>query len=102
MNEVEFRNWLLKNGTNKKVQGDCVARLKRVERELGHCDLDEEYRRDRCQFLLDAFLNMGNNESMKKYPHAKFPIGKYYMSTYRHSIKKYVEFCDEAIAVKQK
>ena len=40
MNEVEFRNWLLKNGTNKKVQGDCVARLKRVERELGHCDLD--------------------------------------------------------------
>ena len=102
MNEIEFRNWLIKNGTNKKVQGDYVARLKRVERELGHCDLDEEYRRDRCAFLLEAFLNMGYNNYMKQFPNAQLPFGKYYMSTYRHSIKKYVEFCDEVISSNKK
>ena len=97
MNEVEFRNWLIKKGTKKKVQSDCVARLKRIERELGHCDLDDEYRRDRCAFILGAFLNMGNNDNMRKFPHANFPIGKYYMSTYRHSLKLYVRFCEEAL-----
>lgn len=37
---------------NKEVQGDCILRLKRIERELGHCDLDEQYRNDRCEFIL--------------------------------------------------
>lgn len=94
MNEVEFRKWLSQKNIKIKVQGDCVSRLKRIERELGHCDLDEQYRNDRCKFLLDVFLNMGLNENMKKYPNANLPIGKYYMSTYRHSLKQYVEFCD--------
>lgn len=34
MNEVEFRKWLAEKSTNKKVQGDCISRLKRIEREL--------------------------------------------------------------------
>lgn len=98
MNEVDFRKWLSEKGTKKKIQGDCVSRLKRVERELGQCDLDEQYRTDRCEFILGVFLNMGDNDNMKKFPQANFPIGKYYMSTYRHSIKTYVEFCDEITA----
>lgn len=102
MNVVEFRKWLAEKGTNKKVQGDCISRLKRIERELGHCDLDEQYRNDRCEFILSAFLNMGDNEIMKKFPHVNLPIGKYYMSTYRYSIKKYIEFCDEFNSVNQR
>ena len=98
MNEVDFRKWLSEKGTKKKVQGDYVSRLKRIERELGHCDLDEQYRSDRCKFILGAFLNMGDNDNMKKFPKANLPIGKYYISTYKHSLKKYVEFCDEITA----
>lgn len=103
MNEVEFKKWLTTKGSNKKVQGDCISRLKRIERELDHCDLDEEYRNDRCEFILGVFRNMGNNDNIKKYPKANLPIGKYYMSTYRHAIKKYIEFCDDfTVSLNQK
>lgn len=97
MNEVEFRNWLEKKGTKKKVQSDTISRLKRVEKEINRCDIDEQYRNDRCEYLLSLFTNMGNNEEMKKFPNANLPIGKYYMSTFRYALKKYVEFCDETI-----
>lgn len=98
MNEVEFRNWLSKNGIPGKVQSDYISRLKRVERELNQCDIDEQYRTDKCEHLMAAFLNMGNNDEMRKYPNADLPIGKYYMSTFRLAIKKYVTFCDEIIS----
>ena len=102
MKEAEFRKWLKEKGVNDKVQWDCVSRLKRVERELGNCNLDEQYGNDRCEFILSAFLNQGRNENMKKYPKANLPFGKYYMNTYRLAIKKYVAFCDEANAAKRK
>lgn len=95
MNEVEFRNWLTQKGKNKKVIGDCVSRLKRIEREFGHCDLDDAYHSDQCKFLLSAFEKMGLNDQMKQYPNANLPIGKYYMSTYRYSLKQYVLFMDD-------
>lgn len=41
MNEVEFRNWMSQKGVKHKVQSDCISRIKRVERELNHCDMDE-------------------------------------------------------------
>lgn len=100
MNEVGFCNWMSQKGIKKKIQSDCISRLKRIEREIGHCDIDEQYRSDKCEFLMSLFLNMGENENMKKYPDANFPIGKYYMSTYRHSIKQYVAFCEETITSK--
>ena len=101
MNEVEFRNWLEKKNIKKKVQGDCVSRLKRIERELNHCDIDEQYRSDKCEYLLKLFLDMGNNDEMKKYPNANLPIGKYYMSTYRHALKQYIQFSDDVTSNKQ-
>ena len=67
MNEVEFRNWLTAKGVKTKVQGDCISRLKRIERELNHCDIDEQYRSDKCQFLMSLFLNKGENEGMKAF-----------------------------------
>ncbi|MBQ4284080.1 MAG: hypothetical protein IJB96_09160 [Lachnospira sp.] len=96
MNEVEFRNWLSKKGVNKKVQSDCVSRLKRIERELNHCDIDEQYRSDRCEYLLSLFTRMGVNESMEQYSNTSLPIGKYYMNTYRHALKQYVKYCEDA------
>lgn len=97
MNEIEFRNWLLKNGCTAKVAGDHISRIKRIERAINHCDIDEQYRSDKCEFLMSLFVNMGQNDNMKNYPNAKLPIGKYYMSTYRHSIKQYVAFCEETL-----
>lgn len=94
MNEVGFRNWLSESGVTGKVQSDCVSRLKRIERELHPCDIDEQYSNDRCQHLMTVFAGMGNNDEMKKYPNATFPIGKYYMNTYRHAIKQYVQFLE--------
>lgn len=95
MNEVEFKNWLIKNGKTSKVASDTVSRLKRIEREIENCDIDEQYRRDKCEHLLMLFLDMGNNDEMKKYPNANFPIGKYYMSTFRYALKQYIQFCAE-------
>ena len=95
MNEVEFRNWMIKNDINRKVQSDIVSRIKKVEREIENCDIDEQYRSDKCESLMTLFLNMGINNEMKKYPNAHFPIGKYYMSAFRYAIKQYVLFCDE-------
>lgn len=97
MNEVEFRKWLDDKGKKKKVISDTISRLKRIERELDHCDLDELYRNDRCEWVLAAFEKMGNNEKMQQFPNTKLPIGKYYMSTYRYCLKLYVQFCNQTI-----
>ena len=98
MNEVEFRNWLIGNGCAPKVAGDHISRIKRIERELNHCDIDEQYRSDKCEYLISLFANNGNNDEMKKIKNTTLPIGKYYMSTYSLAIKKYVMFCDEIIS----
>ena len=45
---------------------------------------------------------MGINDNMKKYSNANFLIGKYHMSTYRYSLKKYIAFCDQVSISKQK
>lgn len=92
MNEVDFRNWLAKNNVNRKVQSDIVSRIKKVEKEIDNCDIDEQYHSDRCEHLMSLFLDMGLNDEMKKFPNANFPIGKYHMSTFRHAIKYYIKF----------
>lgn len=101
MNEVEFRNWLKNKGVKTKVVGDTISRLKRIEGRIENCDIDEQYRSDKCEYLLSLFLNMGNNDEMKKYPDANFPIGKYYMSTYRHAIKQYIQFLEDVTSSNQ-
>lgn len=95
MNEVEFKNWLLTNNVDKKVQSDLISRLKRIEREIEYCDIDEQYRNDKCKYLMSLFANMGKSLELKKYTDVNFPIGKYSMNTYRYAIRYYVKFCDE-------
>lgn len=95
MNEIEFRNWLAKGDNKKKVQGDCVSRLRRIERELS-IDLDEKYNETGLVDILTAVSHMGENDEMKKYKDVNLPIGKYYMSTYSHSLKQYIRFMEES------
>ncbi len=96
MNEVEFKNWLVNNDVNKKVRSDIVSRIKKIEKEIENCDIDEQYRSDGCEYLMSLFANMGLNEKMKKYQNVNLPIGKYHMNTFRYAIKHYVRFCDES------
>ena len=84
-----------------KLNGDTISRLKRIEREIENCDIDEQYRSDKCEYLLKLFLDMGNNDEMKKYLNANLPIGKYYMSTYRQALKQYIQFSDDVTSSKQ-
>lgn len=95
MNELEFKTWMKKKKIKDKVVGDIISRLKRIEREIENCDIDEQYRSDKCEALLKLFMNNGDNEEMKKYPNTTLPIGKYYMSTYRYAINQYIQFIEE-------
>lgn len=88
MNEIGFRKWLLENGKKGKVASDTISRLKKVERELGNIDMDEEYKKDQCCRVLKLFDNTGRNDEMDKYI-TTLPIGKYYLSTYRYAVKLY-------------
>lgn len=92
MNEIDFRKWMLEQGINKKVQSDLVSRLKRFERGIKNCDIDNQYRNDKCEYILSLFANKGLNEEMKNYPDCGLPIGKYQLSTYKYALKKYIEF----------
>lgn len=95
MNEIEFKNWMFKKNINPKVQSDIISRLKKIEAEIDHCDIDEQYHNDQCKHLMSLFLKMGINEEMKKYPNANFPIGKYHMSVFRYALKQYILFCEQ-------
>ena len=97
MNEIEFRNWLIKKGTKKKVVSDTISRLKRIEREIENCDIDDQYRSNRCEQLLNLFVNRGNNKEMYKYSTGNILVGKCYMNTYRYALKKYIQFCDNTL-----
>lgn len=99
MDELGFRSWMNNKGIDKKLQSDYVSRIKRIEREIDNCDIDEQYRSDRCEYLKSLFAHMGDNDEMKKYPNAVLPIGKYYMSTYRYALKQYIQFRDEILKV---
>jgi len=57
MKEIEFRQWLSKNNVPKKIQSDLVSRLKRFERAIENCDIDEQYRSDKFSYLFSLFQN---------------------------------------------
>ena len=94
MNEVDFRAWLAQNATDKKVASDLVSRLKRLEKEMNHCDIDTEYRSDRCSTLLSYFRKKGLNTEMNAL-NTSLPVGKYQLSTYKYALNKYIAFLRE-------
>ena len=91
MNEIEFRNWMISSGKNKKVVGDTISRIKRIEHELGNIEVDDEYKKDQCSHLISLFENTGRNDEMKKYS-ANLPVGKYSLNTYRYALNLYITF----------
>ena len=96
MKEQPFREWLIKNGNNKKLQSDALSRLRAVQRELGNCDLDEVYKTDKCEKLLKALSKKGINDTMKEYGEVKLPIGKYTLAAYRYALGQYLKYKEEA------
>ncbi len=94
MNEVNFRIWLSQNEKNKKVTSDSISRLKKLERELGIIDIDIEYNKDRCEYLLSLFENTGRNARMNKYK-TELPIGKYSLNTYKYALRLYCKFLED-------
>lgn len=94
MNEVDFRAWLNDNGINHKVQSDLISRIKRIKRSLGNCDIDAEYKKDKCAFLLSVFRNAGRNADMERFGNVNLPIGKYHLSVYKYALQKYVCYLD--------
>lgn len=97
MNQIDFSFYLKSIGTEKKVISDHISRIKRIERSICSCDIDEEYHKDKCSYLLCLFANKGENEQLKKVIVADLPIGTYAMNTFRYSISKYIEFMNKSI-----
>ena len=95
MNELDFRLWLNNNGYSKKVQSDTVSRLKKIEREFGFVDIDDEFTKDKCELLLSVFKNKGENEAMKNLTSSSLPIGKYQLSTYKYALNLYLKYLAE-------
>ena len=94
MNEIEFKKWMIKSGKNTKVISDTISRIKKIERELGCIEIDDEYKKDQCSHLLSLFDNTGRNEQMNQFQ-TSLPIGKYSLSTYKYAINLYISFLSE-------
>jgi hypothetical protein len=100
MNEIEFRQWLSNKNVTYKVQSDLVSRLKRFERAIENCDIDEQYRSDNYKYLFSLFENKGINDNMSKIKNLGLPIGKYQLSTFKYALNKYKQFLDETTVSK--
>lgn len=97
MNELDFREWLTKLDVSRKVQSDLVSRLKKLQRALNNCDLDECYKQDKCASILKVFDNKGENEFMAAYKTVDLPVGKYHLCVYKHALKKYIKFLEATV-----
>lgn len=100
MKEIEFRQWLYKKDVPKKVQSDIVSRLKRFERAIGNCDIDEQYRSDKFHYLFSLFQNKGLNDNMSKFTNVDMPVGKYQLSIFKYALNKYKQFLEDDITSK--
>ena len=95
MNELMFRKWLVNNGYNNKVVSDTVSRLKKLEHSVNNCDIDSEFKKDNCAYLLSLFFNKGENENMAQLTDNELPVGKYHLSTYKYALNIYIKFKQE-------
>lgn len=98
MNEIDFRNWMLVNSYNKKVISDTISRIKKIEFDLNHIDIDIEYSKDECATLLSFFKNKGDNAYASSFENCTLPIGKYQLATYKYAIQKYIKYKNETVA----
>ncbi len=95
MNEMRFREWMIQNNINRKVQSDLISRIKRVEKEFDYCDIDMEYSKDGCEYILGLFQKKNYNQLVTDFPNSSFVNASQNLNTYRHAINKYLLFCKE-------
>lgn len=95
MLEADFAVWLQNINISKKVANDYISRIKNFEQSISNCNITNEYFKDRCSSILSLFNQTGLNEEMVSRHKGSLPLGKYYLSTYKLAIKKYVNFMDE-------
>jgi len=91
MKEIEFKKWLFTKTTSKKIISDIISRLKTIERSL-NIDIDSEYEHDSCFHLFSFFENCGRNDYSASIKNCTLPIGKYYLSSYKLALKKYMDY----------
>lgn len=78
------------------MQSDFISRLKRLERAIDNCDLDQQYQSDRFLYLLSLFENKGINDNMNKLSNeVDLPIGTYQLSTFKYALNKYKMFLED-------
>lgn len=91
MYEEKFRVWL-KQRYSKKVVSDNISRLRKIIREI--TDVDAEYDKDHCRYLLSLFDNLGDNAEMKSY-NTNFPVCSSSIRCYKYAVTCYVKFREE-------
>ncbi len=90
MQEIEFRKWLADNNVSKKMQSDFVSRIKRIEKGLEIFDIDEEYKKDKCEKLL-KYLSGGCKEKVYSQNLELLGTSKQY-SVLKYAVNKYISF----------
>lgn len=95
----EFNEWLESKGTKKKIISDTISRLNWVERKLEESgysfkSLENEYSKDKGEFIYSIFYKAGNNDAVKKY-NIPICVGKYYLAAYKSAVKKYFNYLEE-------
>ncbi|MBE7087510.1 MAG: hypothetical protein E7369_04335 [Clostridiales bacterium] len=93
MNEIDFKLYLAKQGFSKKVASDLVSRLKRIEKEFNVQEIDSEYERDKCAYILNLFNKKGLNDDMQTFC-TSLPVGSYQLSTFKYALNNYIKFLD--------
>ena len=94
MDIIYFRNWLINQNKNKKIISDIISRIKKVELLIGS-SIDEQYKKDSCDFLLSLFNNKGINDQMNNFiinSNVSMPIGKYHLSAYKYAANTYINY----------
>ncbi len=94
MNTAEFSNWLLSNGSSKKIASDIVSRLKRINYELiesiPSTNIDEQYNIDGCKLLLNSF-NRNSSSNRKLLLKSSLPFNKPEIANYKLSLSRYIK-----------
>ena len=92
MNEEKFREWL-RQRYSQKVVSDNISRLRKIIKTIG--DVNAEYDKDHCSYLLSLFDNLGDNVEMKSY-NSRLPVGSNFIRCYKYALKLYVKFREES------
>lgn len=92
MNEENFREWL-RQRYSRKVVSDNISRLKRIIRTIA--DVDAEYDKDHCRYLLSLFDNLGDNAEMERF-NTNLPVGRSSIRCYKYALTRYIKFREES------